>query len=381
MEKNENNRLNDEHRLTDKGCHEETGKKNDFSPVKELVSFLEHYQLPPVDPSSIMEKTFEKIEREKRRRIRRWIVSAVSVAASLALLFTLYHPQFLKRTIKQVTPHASEVQIVATHVDVDKYKDVTLLLAGRPVTLSGKDKVAYDGNGNLRINGKLVDKSVRNEQNQLIVPAGKRSSIVLADGTKIDVNSRSFLVYPRRFEGEKRTVYAEGEAFLDVAHDKQKPFVVKSADFDLQVLGTRFNIRTYRQLKETQVVLVNGSVEIKDHHHKKALMLPNQLVCLNNDGISRQETVDVSEYVSWKAGWLNLDGETLEDIARRLSVYYGQSIVCSPSVADKKLYGKLELKDNLGEVLQCIRQIVPIGLHKDGSIVRISNLKSNQKTS
>lgn len=379
MDKKENNMINDDHKLH-YGGHRKDAERNDFFSVKELVSFLGNYEVPPIDPSSIIDKTFKKIELEKKRRRRHWIISVVSIAASIIVLFVLYCPRFLQQTLQHTTSRSSFAQMRASDVDIDAYKEVTLLLSGHQIALSGQEAVRYDKFGNLRINGKLVEKGSQNERNQLIVPAGKRTSIVLADGTKMNVNSRSYIVYPMTFQGDKREIYAEGEAFLDVAHNKQKPFIVKSADFNLQVLGTRFNIRTYKQLKETQIVLVNGSVEVTDHYNKKALMLPNQLVCLNEKGISRQATVDVSDYVSWINGWLNLDGETLDDIVRKLSVYYGKSIICDPSVSDKKLYGKLELKDNIDDVLLCIRQIIPIGLHKDGSVVRINNPKSNSKT-
>lgn len=372
----------DIHKLSDstemkKENHKNAG--NEYSSVKELVSFLEHYQVPAIDNSSIKEKTFEKIKKAKMKHRRYLLISLLSAAASVLLLLTFYwnYPTYDKSKVASTAKNV--VQIVASTVDVNKYKDVTLLLSGRQLVLSGKDKIEYDRVGNIRVNGELVDNKKQNEKNQLVVPAGKRASLVLADGTKIEVNSKSYIVYPRVFDGNKRVVYAEGEAFLDVAHNKHKPFVVKSADFNLQVLGTKFNIRTYRQLKETQIVLVKGAVKVTDNNRKTTVMKPSQLLCLERGNISRQESVDVSDYISWTQGWLELNGKSLDDLARTLSVYYGSTLVCDYSVADKKVYGKLELKDNLNEVLHCIQQIVPIGLHKDGSVIRINNLKSNSK--
>ena len=72
----------------------------------------------------------------------------------------------------------------------------------------------------------------------------------------------SRVVYPQRFDEKERRIYAEGEIYLEVAPDKARPFIVESSDFDLKVLGTKFNISTYDALKETQIVLVEGSVEV-----------------------------------------------------------------------------------------------------------------------
>ena len=75
---------------------------------------------------------------------------------------------------------------------------------------------------------------------KLIVPAGRRSSLELADGTKIWVNSSSTVIYPNLFTGDKREIYVEGEAYLEVAHDSERPFYVKTQTMNVRVLGTRF---------------------------------------------------------------------------------------------------------------------------------------------
>ncbi len=97
--------------------------------------------------------------------------------------------------------------------------------------------------------------------------------VELSDGTRLVVNSQSKVIYPCRFNGDIRKIYAQGEVFLEVAHDKQHPFIVESEDFKLRVLGTKFNISNY---KGGQLILYwwKGSVEVTDRNERKAQLVP-----------------------------------------------------------------------------------------------------------
>ena len=184
----------------------------------------------------------------------------------------------------------------------------------------------------------------------MIVPSGKRARIELSDGTRLVVNSQSKVVYPRRFKGDIRKIYTQGEVFLEVAHDKKRPFIVESEDFKLRVLGTKFNISNYRG-SATNIVLVEGSVEVTDKN-----IADGSIVC--------QKQVDVAEYISWIDGIMLLNGNTLSQIIQKLSIYYGVSIQCDPLVGSEKVYGKLDLKDDIDEVIECIQQTLPFTIEK-----------------
>ena len=137
----------------------------------------------------------------------------------------------------------------------------------------------------------------------MLVPAGKRAKIELSDGTLVTVNSQSKVIYPRRFKGETRTIYAQGEVFLEVAHDKKHPFIVEANGFNLRVLGTKFNISNYEG-EATNIVLVEGSVEVTDKNEKKAQLVPSDLLNITNGNIAYQKQVDVTGYISWVDGIL-----------------------------------------------------------------------------
>ena len=88
-----------------------------------------------------------------------------------------------------------------------------------------------------------------------IVPVGRRSSITFADGTRLWVNSGSKVVYPVKFAKEKREIFVEGEIYLHVSRDEQKPFIVKTHQMDIKVLGTQFNVTAYENEANMQMCI------------------------------------------------------------------------------------------------------------------------------
>jgi len=96
---------------------------------------------------------------------------------------------------------------------------------------------------------------------EVSVPYGEQQEVTLSDGTVLHLNSGSRLTYPSVFSGENRTVFMDGEAYLDVAKDPGHPFVIKSQDIDIKVLGTSFNFKNFAQERTAELLLMEGSVE------------------------------------------------------------------------------------------------------------------------
>lgn len=134
----------------------------------------------------------------------------------------------------------------------------------KKIELDNNAQIVYSATGQVQVNSnKLVEDDIKEEYNQIIVPKGKRSQIVLADNSKIWINSGSKVIYPRAFEGKYREIYVEGEVYLNVTHDTSKPFIVNTSGFEVRVLGTSFNISAYKNQEKAAVVLVEGSVNVK----------------------------------------------------------------------------------------------------------------------
>jgi hypothetical protein len=180
------------------------------------------------------------------------------------------------------------------------------------------------------------------------IPRGGEFDVVLGDGTKVSLNSRTELRYPVHFSADLREVYLEGEAYFEVEKDG-RPFVVHAGGLDVRVLGTEFNVNT-QTAGTVKTVLVTGSVEIVSGGETVRLS-PNQLATYH-DGKFSVERVDVTPHVAWKDDNFVFDKERLEDIMETLSLWYDMEVIYeNEGVKETRLTGDLERYDNVRKLL------------------------------
>lgn len=286
------------------------------------------------------------------------------VAASIALLLAFFY--FLNQGGKDVEDEKAKMeQFLLANTGDEEIKEVTLVVSDKKkIEIANNAQVAYTQGGQVQVNSSKVDEAPvveeaveeTEEYNQIIVPKGRRSMIVLADNSRIWINSGSKVIYPRTFKGKKRQIFVEGEAYLKVAHNKEKPFIVSTSAFEVEVLGTSFNIASRKGSNRADVVLVEGSVDVKDHQERHIKMQPNERVELNEAGIAKKEKVNALDYIHWVDGVWVLNGKPLKEVLRYLTEYYGRPITCQPSIADIPFFGKLYLNEELDTVLESIKQ-------------------------
>jgi uncharacterized protein (UPF0147 family) len=191
--------------------------------------------------------------------------------------------------------------------------------------------------------------------NQVIVPYGRKSKIVLPDSSVVWLNAGSRLVYPSPFEKDTRTLFLEGEGFFDVSKDKNRPFIVKTNLFQIQALGTSFNIKAYPDELTEETVLKEGSISLnfRAKLYDDIKVQPNQRVVFSKpDKDYKVQEVNVEDYISWIEGMFVFKEQRLDVILKRVSRYYNIEILTSKEIAETKISGKLDLKNNYDEVLQ-----------------------------
>lgn len=323
-----------------------------------------------------IEKTNIRAERKKRHR--RFIRTAVSVAASLLLLLAAGWYAF-QRPEKPATDY---VAILKSQPAPDSTaKKVQLVLSNNEkLTIDGTEtQLEYKEEGQVNVNSEQVDlnkgdtNGQEQEFNQLIVPIGRRSSITFADGSKIWVNSGSKVVYPVKFAKDKREIFVEGEIYLHVSRDEQKPFIVKTRQMDIRVLGTQFNVSAYENEADMQVVLVSGKVEVNLNNTCKNTLTPNQMFSYDSNlHKGKITTVDTDDYVAWKDGYYQFQRQPLKAILKKLSRYYGIPIYCDSSTADELVCsGKLDLKESFDEVMNTLKKAAPIEIENKSESIEI----------
>ncbi len=129
-------------------------------------------------------------------------------------------------------------------------------------------------------------------------PKGTRSTIILADGTKVILNADSKLQFPQNFSGGTREVYLTGEAFFDVTHNAKKPFIIHTDKMNIKVLGTEFNVRSYPQDSSYETTLIRGSIEVtlKDRPSDRIILKPKEKLIVAN--LSPEEEIPDQQSLS-----------------------------------------------------------------------------------
>lgn len=205
---------------------------------------------------------------------------------------------------------------------------------------------------------------------RLVVPVGEVRSLLLPDGTKIIANSRTSISYPEAFAGKLREISVNGEAYIEVAHDSAHPFIVHGNGFSLKVLGTKFNVNTYEG-KASTVALLEGAVEVKTRNADAVRLHPDNLVRINSGAVSELIHASAAEHTSWTEGFINLYGQTVEQVASQLEDFYGISILCSPNVANVRLYGKMHLNADCNKTLRHVTFLSNSRCIRQGNIFKI----------
>lgn len=199
------------------------------------------------------------------------------------------------------------------------------------------------------------------------VPAGQRVNITLPDGTNVWLNARTSIQYPLSFNKEKRQVRLNGEAYFEVTKDNKRPFVVQTDKFDVEVLGTKFNVEAYADKNEFETTLMQGSVKVS------SLENPSQTVVLAPDEklFSREGAlyvVPVDDYSSyrWKEGLICFRNEPFQGIMKTFEKYYGITILIENKEVWKYFYtGKFRQTDGIDYALRILQKDIRFTYERD----------------
>lgn len=187
----------------------------------------------------------------------------------------------------------------------------------------------------------------------LSTPKGGQYQVILPDGSKVWLNAASKLRYPKKFLTSQRNVELDGEAYFEVARNEKQPFIVKTPNEQVEVLGTHFNINSYSEDKVSKVALVEGKVKVATHSQSKILQ-PGQQSRLKNQQMDVQE-VNTEEIIAWKNGEFAFNNESLGTSMRQLARWYDIDIQVDPSLEQLALWGSVSRLDNFDKVLKIIK--------------------------
>ena len=274
-----------------------------------------------------------------------------------------------------------------------KNNDVKLLLSsGEEISLKTKNsKFELNNENELLINNdsiidlslKGVDDSNEIQMNEIVVPYGKKSELILADGTKVWLNAGTHFAFPTSFIDDSREVFLEGEAYFEVVENMDKPFIVNVNKLNIRVLGTSFNVSAYPNDDRIETILLTGSVvvgksRLLGQKRDDVIIKPYQKASFNKQDnevvVSNEPNAD--SYITWTEGMFQFSKESLQSVLTKLERFYNVSMSFPENFQSSELIsGKLDLKESIADVMMVLGDVAKIEYRINENIIYVDKKK------
>ncbi len=278
------------------------------------------------------------IKRDRERRLFRY---SVSIAASVAVLISIVWFGGVKGNFSGVNQDLTSLNYAADSVRVELNNgNIVKKVKGE----CGNMTVIDEKNISVVKDPAIVNQTAK-KFNTVSTPSGERVTMVLSDGTKVYLTSNSYLKYPSRFDKDKREVTLVGRAYFEVTKSKV-PFVVNTADMNIEVLGTSFDVESRISATTSSVILVEGSVKVNSEGQSTVIHPDEQVSLSRKDRLLSVKSVDAKLLTMWKDGVLIVHGQTFVELVNSLSSWYGVKIIDRTSVNGKERFnGRFDRED------------------------------------
>lgn len=215
---------------------------------------------------------------------------------------------------------------------------------------------------------------VKEQKNVLRTLQGMECQITLSDGSKVHLNAETQLTYPVCFGSKERIVQVEGEAYFEIAPDKEHPFIVQTPHSSIRVTGTAFNVRAYPDEKTECTTLISGGITIS-HDDEVHDMVPNQhYIYSKAAGTCTIDRVNPEFYTAWKSGAFLFRNVPLEEVMSYLSKWYGCHYTFTDEEAKKKeVGGYLNRYKNMNQIIDVIMDLNKVEIKQRDGVLYISN--------
>ncbi len=212
--------------------------------------------------------------------------------------------------------------------------------------------------------------------NEIFVSRGEVYQLELCDGSYIHLNSMSQIKYPVNFGKNHRIIELEGEAYLQIAKDSLHPFIVKTKDFEIKVLGTQFNISAYPEDSCITTTLIEGAVQVESQKYQiSAQLRPHEQLQYNK--LNQQqtlETTDISYAIAWLKGKIRYKDITLEHLMIILKRWYDIEVEYETPEIKNIVFGcNFNRMDSIDKVIEVFEQTNKIKINKSGKILKFMN--------
>ena len=295
-------------------------------------------------------------EEPRQRSWYRWVAAAaVVLMVGLGSFYFLAHNKETK-PITQVS-RAQDIAPGGSHA-------MLTLPGGRQVLLDEATKgeiasalgckILKTADGTLSIQADPNKTSHELSYSTLSTPKGGQYQLRLPDGTAVWLNAASSIKFPTAFNGKTREVEITGEAYFEVSHQPTRPFIVHYGDMQVKVLGTHFDVNTYKDNGAVKTTLLEGSVSVEKKGQAVKIKPGEQAVLQAGVADIQVRTVDTDNAVAWTKGFLSMQDNDVAAFMIQLSRWYDVEVVFPSGVPEGHLGGYINRNTNLSDVLSVL---------------------------
>ncbi|MCG8580829.1 MAG: FecR domain-containing protein [Bacteroidales bacterium] len=329
----------------------------------------------PADFEKAWLRILPRLVHKPKLRIPRWVGAAASIAVIALVSYTTF--------LLVKTSHDQPVVVQnATNIQAGSKTAELQLSNGQVVRLGSGDMVLQETDGTT-INTASSEVSYANNvvdnetvlYNTIRLNKGEEFTLTLADGTRVWINSMSELKFPVQFQGDTRRVeLVYGEVSFDVAHNAEKPFILKTPVHDVEVLGTRFNVSCYANDGTVQTTLAEGKVRINNvigQLESIEIEPDQQYVFDKKDLTASVKDVNAEAYLAWTKGRFQFEDENLESIFKKLERWYNVDVYFVNNQARQEYFnGRLPRFENIDVILDMIEEVSDVEIElKDNAVI------------
>jgi len=307
--------------------------------------------------------------------IRYWAAAAVLILAISASLMLLNNKKASESLVKNNLKHNQSNILPGSN------KAIFTLSDGSKINLDNSAKGTLTKQGAATINklrnGQLIYSANNSLQpntilyNTATTPKGGQYEVVLSDGTKVWLNAASSLKYPVTFSGKERHVELTGEAYFEVAKNKNMPFSVAVKGTSIQVLGTHFNVMAYDDENNLVTTLLEGSVKLKKNG-TEALLKPGQKGVLGSGSMDYQVSdTNTEEAVAWKNGYFMFDNENIQSIMKKVARWYDVDVNYTGKTRALNFGGTVSRFSDITELLKMLETTGTIHFKTEGRKITV----------
>jgi len=345
----------DEQQQLDGWIEQSEANRNLFSEMtnpEKLNSALNEFARP--DKAAAWERLNQRIfvGERKRKIISLSFILKIAAITIIALILGWLALRSINGGTKK------DAEPLMTNVSPNKQpggKKAQLQIDGKTtIDLESASDASFTGSG-VRINkdqGILSYDDVTGNisKHTIMIPRGGEYQLVLEDGTKVWINAASSLSFPTRFEGKDRRVELTGEAFFEVAHNAQKPFIVQSNDLQIEALGTSFNVYSYSDEPSTRTTLVEGKVRV--HLGGQVHMLKPGKTAESANGKVSIRNANIEQETGWRSGVFSFNNTGIREVMNQLGRWYDVDVKFEEGVLSNHITGEISRSDSLKTALE-----------------------------